>query len=143
MLSRDFKEFIELLNSYSVRYLVVGAYAVAFHGYPRYTRDLDVWIDRTPDNAANIIKALADFGFGSVDLTVDDFLTEDFIIQLGYPPNRIDMLTGIKGRSFNECYTTKIQAEIDGMPINFIDLDNLKKTKPPAVVPRTWPTSKI
>jgi hypothetical protein len=129
MLSQDFKEFIESLNSHSVRYLVVGGYAVAFHGYPRYTKDLDVWIDRAPDNAANIIQALNAFGFGTVGLTADDFIKDNYVIQLGYPPNRIDLLTGIKALAFDECYAAKIQAEIDGVQINFIDIDNLKKNK--------------
>ncbi len=129
MLSRDFKEFIESLNSHSVRYLVVGGYAVAFHGYPRYTKDLDVWIDRAADNAANIIKALNAFGFGAVGLTVDDFMKDNYVIQLGYPPNRIDLLTGVKGLAFGECYGDRIQEEIDDVPVSFIDIDNLKKNK--------------
>ncbi len=129
MLSRDFIEFIESLNSHSVRYLVVGGYAVAFHGYPRYTKDLDVWIDRTPENAACLMKALTAFGFGSVGLTVDDFLREDYVIQLGYPPNRIDILTSIKGLVFVECYGAGVQEEIGAVTVNFIDIDNLKKNK--------------
>jgi hypothetical protein len=108
---------------------VVGGYAVAFHGYPRYTKDLDVWIDRVPDNAANIVKALNDFGFGTVGLTADDFMKDNYVIQLGYPPNRIDILTGIKALAFDECHASKIQAEIDDVQINFIDLDSLKRNK--------------
>jgi len=129
MLSRDFVEFIELLNSNSVRYLVVGGYAVALHGHPRYTKDLDVWIQRSPDNAQNLLKALAAFGFGAVDITEEDLLKENYVIQLGYPPNRIDLLTSIKGVDFDVCYTSKIQAEVSGIPIDFIDIDNLKKNK--------------
>lgn len=74
MLSKDFKEFIELLNGHNVRYLVVGGYAVAFHGYPRYTKDLDVWIELSPENADNVLKALEEFGFGSLGLKSEDFL---------------------------------------------------------------------
>jgi hypothetical protein len=81
MLSKDFKEFIELLNIHSVRYLVVGGYAVAFHGYPRYTKDLDVWIELSPENADNVIKALEEFGFGSLGIKPDDFLEDDQIFQ--------------------------------------------------------------
>ena len=77
------KEFIELLNGHNVRYMVVGGYAVAFHGYPRYTKDLDVWIERSPENADNVIKALEEFGFGSLGLKREDFLEADQIIQLG------------------------------------------------------------
>jgi hypothetical protein len=129
MLSKDFKEFIELLNVHSVRYLVVGGYAVAFHGYPRYTKDLDVWIELSPENAENVINALEEFGFGSLGLKTDDFLESDQIIQLGYPPNRIDILTTLKEINFKDCFKAKIEIEIQGIKINFIDLENLKKNK--------------
>ena len=129
MLSKDFKEFIELLNAHSVRYLVVGGYAVAFHGYPRYTKDLDVWIELSPENADNVIKALEEFGFGSLGIKTDDFLEDDQIIQLGYPPNRIDILTTLKKIKFEDCYNERIEIEIQGVKINFIDLENLKRNK--------------
>jgi DNA polymerase II small subunit/DNA polymerase delta subunit B len=74
MLSKDFKEFIESLNANRVRYLVVGGYAVALHGYPRYTKDLDVWIEPTAQNAQNVLNALTEFGFGSIDINTGDFL---------------------------------------------------------------------
>lgn len=93
MLSKDFIEFIELLNAHNVRYLVVGGYPVALHGHPRYTKDLDVWIELSPKNAENIINALEEFGFGSLGLKPEDFLERDQIIQLGYPPR------GIKGHA--------------------------------------------
>jgi len=129
MLNKDFKEFIELLNKNRVKYLVVGGYAVALHGYPRYTKDLDVWIELTPENASNILKALEKFGFGSLDLKQDDFLKEDQIIQLGYPPNRIDIMTSLKDLTFKDCFDTRVKVEIEGVQINFIGLDNLKKNK--------------
>ena len=80
MLSQDFREFIELLNSNEVRYLIVGGYAVALHGHPRYTRDLDIWIDAVRDNVDRLMRALKQFGFGSLGLKPDDFLTPDQII---------------------------------------------------------------
>ncbi len=129
MLSKDFKEFIELLNGHNVRYLVVGGYAVAFHGYPRYTKDLDVWIELSPENADNIIKALEEFGFGSLGLKSEDFLETDQIIQLGYPPNRIDILTTLKEIKFEDCYKARVEVDIQGLKINFIDLENLKYNK--------------
>lgn len=129
MLSKDFKEFIGLLNEHKVRYLVVGGYAVAFHGHPRYTKDLDVWIDLSPENADNIIKALEKFGFGSLGLKSEDFLESDQIVQLGYPPNRIDILTTLKKIKFQDCYTARVEVEIQGVKINFIDLENLKQNK--------------
>jgi hypothetical protein len=129
MLSQDFKEFIESLTESEVRYLVVGGYAVAFHGYPRYTKDLDVWIELTQENADRIIQALQQFGFGSLGLAYSDFLVRDQIIQLGYPPNRIDILTTLPGVEFSECYEHKIQVEIDHVPVNFIDLEHLRINK--------------
>ena len=129
MLSKDFKEFLELLNENKVKYLVVGGYAVAFHGHPRYTKDIDVWIELSPDNANNLLNALKEFGFGSLGLKPDDFLESDQIIQLGYPPNRIDILTSLKDLKFEDCYKTKVEVEIQGLHIDFIDIENLKKNK--------------
>ncbi|MFN3762039.1 MAG: hypothetical protein ACK4WK_02410 [Anaerolineae bacterium] len=129
MLNPDFREFIQSLNDNGVRYLVVGGYAVAFHGYPRYTKDFDVWIEMSQENAARMVAALQQFGFGSLGLTEADFLVPDQIIQLGYPPNRIDILTTLPGVEFAECYPLRIVEEIDGLPVNFIDLENLKRTK--------------
>jgi Nucleotidyltransferase of unknown function (DUF6036) len=129
MLSKDFKEFIELLNAHNVRYLVVGGYAVAFHGYPRYTKDLDVWIELSPENANNVMQALDAFGFGSLGLKPEDFLESDQIIQLGYPPNRIDILTTLKEIKFEDCYNQRIEIQIQGIKTNFIDLENLKQNK--------------
>lgn len=129
MLSRDFKEFVELLNTNDVKYLVVGGYAVALHGHPRYTKDLDVWIELSPGNADRILSALDKFGLGSLNLKPDDFLEENQIIQLGYPPNRIDLLTTLKDLKFEDCYKTKVKVAIGDVEINFIDIENLKKNK--------------
>jgi hypothetical protein len=129
MLSKDFKKFIELLNENNVKYLVVGGYAVALHGHPRYTKDLDVWIELSPDNAGRLLQTLENFGFGSLDLKLDDFLEANQIIQLGYPPNRIDILTTLTDLKFEDCYKSRIQVEIQGLHINFIDIENLKKNK--------------
>jgi hypothetical protein len=129
MLSRDFREFIELLNANSVRYLVVGGYAVALHGYPRYTKDLDVWIEPTVQNAQNVLNALTAFGFGSLEISTGDFLEENTIIQLGYPPNRIDLMTTLSGLTFEAYYPERVPVEIQGVLIDFIDLENLKTNK--------------
>jgi hypothetical protein len=129
VLNQDFREFIQSLNANQVRYLVVGGYAVAFHGHPRYTKDLDVWIDLSPANARNVVKALGEFGFGSLGLKEADFLTPDQIVQLGNPPNRIELFTTIPGVDFNSCYTARVQSEIDGVDVNFINIENLKKNK--------------
>lgn len=129
MLNPDFKEFIQSLNANRVRYLVVGGYAVALHGYPRYTKDIDIWLEMNPDNAANAIRALEQFGFGSLGLQAADFLVPDQVIQLGYPPNRIDLITTVPGVEFESCYASRVEVEIEGVVVNFIDLDNLKKSK--------------
>jgi hypothetical protein len=117
------------LNDNQVRYLIVGGYAVALHGYPRYTKDLDIWIELNPDNAAKLIKALDQFGFSSLGLRVEDFLEADQIVQLGYPPNRIDLITSMPGVDFEGCFTSRVKVMIDDVLINFIDLENLKKNK--------------
>jgi hypothetical protein len=90
VLNQDFKEFIQSLNDNQVRYLVIGGYAVALHGYPRYTKDIDIWIEMSPENATRMLQALEQFGFASMDLQLQDFMTPDQVIQLGYPPSRID-----------------------------------------------------
>ena len=128
-LSRDFREFIESLNAHNVRYLVVGGYAVAFHGYPRFTKDLDVWLWLDAENAARAVQALADFGFASLDITADDFLVPDQIIQLGYPPNRIDLITTLPGVEFESCFDQREVVMIDDIPANFIDRENLIRNK--------------
>ena len=129
MLNRDFKEFIQSLNDNQVRYLVVGGYAVAFHGHPRYTKDIDIWVEMEPENAARLIKALDQFGFGSLGLQAADFLVPDQVVQLGYPPSRIDLLCTIAGVAFAACYEAKVTVVFDEVPVNFIDLDNLRKNK--------------
>lgn len=93
ILNKDFREFIELLNSNDVRYLIVGGYALALHGHPRYTKDIDVWVWISEQNARNIVKSLQQFGFSNPNLTEQDFLTPGIIVQPGYPPHRIDILT--------------------------------------------------
>ncbi|MBE0408661.1 MAG: hypothetical protein IBX69_02890 [Anaerolineales bacterium] len=129
MLNQDFKEFIQSLNDNQVHYLVIGGYAVALHGHPRYTKDMDVWIETNPENAAQIVKALEQFGFGSLGLKADDFLIPDQIIQLGYAPNRIDLITTLQGIEFENCYASRVEVEIDDITVNFIDLENLKRNK--------------
>ncbi len=129
MLNQDFKEFIASLNANGARYLVVGGYAVAFHGHPRYTKDLDVWLDMTPANAEKIVKAIEAFGFASLGLKEKDFLLPNQVVQLGYPPRRIDLLCALDGVDFAACYESRVEVELDGVKVNFIDLTNLRKNK--------------
>lgn len=128
-LSRDFKEFIESLNAHDVRYLVVGGYAVALHGYPRFTKDLDVWLWLEAGNAARAVQALANFGFASLDISANDFLVPDQIVQLGYPPNRIDLFTTLPGVDFESCFDQREIVMVDNIPVNFIDRESLKRNK--------------
>ncbi len=129
MISKDFKEFIELLNCNNVKYLVVGGYALAFHGYPRYTKDIDIWVWVDKKNAENILKTLHDFGFSSLEFNIEDFLKTGYVIQLGTPPNRIDILTSVTGLNFEECYLSKVQINVQGLDVDFIDLDSFRKNK--------------
>jgi hypothetical protein len=129
MLNQDFKEFIQLLNDNQVKYLVIGGYAVAVHGHPRYTKDIDIWIEISEENAQKLVIALTQFGFESLGLTSDDFQTPYQIIQLGYPPNRIDLITNPDGIDSQTCYDSKIEVTLNDVPVKFINLDNLKKNK--------------
>lgn len=128
-LNQDFKEFIELLNANEVQYLVVGGYAVGFHGHPRYTGDIDFWVAISRENAEKIIVVLRDFGMSVLALQAEDFMKEDMIIQIGYEPNRIDILTSVTGISFEDCYSQKVRAEFDDITVDFIDIRNLKINK--------------
>ena len=129
MLSPDFKEFIELLNAHNVQYLIVGGYALAFHGHPRYTKDIDVWIATNTENAERMLKVLTDFGFSSLALSLQDFLEEDNIIQLGFPPNRIDILTSVDGIEFENSTPQSSVIEVDGVNIHLIGIHNLIENK--------------
>ena len=129
MFNQDFKEFIESLNDKQVRYLVIGGYAVALHGHPRYTKDLDIWVERSHENAQALIQALVQFGMGSLGLSEEDFLTPDQVVQIGYPPNRIDILVSISGVEFPECFDRRVEVLLDGVNVHFIDLEHLKQNK--------------
>ena len=129
VLNQDFREFLRSLNDNQVRYLVTGGYAVALHGYPRYTKDIHIWVDRNRDNANKLIAALEQFGFASLKHSMEDFLESGQIIQLGHPPNRIDLMTSLTGVNFEACYEKRKILDVDGLDINFIDLENLKANK--------------
>src|SRR2546421_12642310 len=103
-LAGDLREFVELLNAHDVRYLLVGGFAVAYHGVARLTDDIDFWIEPSSDNADRVLKVLDAFGFGSLGLEQSDFIAPDQVVQLGYPPNRIDLMTRILGVSFDEAW---------------------------------------
>lgn len=127
-LPTDFKEFIELLNKNNVKYLVIGGYAVVYHGYVRSTNNIDIWVDISKENIKKLLIALEEFGFSSSNFKEEDF-SPNQIIQLGHPPNRIDLITTPAGVDFETCYKTKEQTTIDNVNISIIDLTNLIKTK--------------
>ena len=128
-LNKDWCEFLELLNSNGVEYLVVGAFAVAFHGFPRYTADLDLLVRPTPENADRVLRALAELGFGKLGIQPADLCSAGMVVQLGVKPNRIDLLTAISGVSFEEAWATRSEAELDGTATHFIGRAALLRNK--------------
>lgn len=126
---KDFEDFIDLCNKYELEYLVIGGFAVSVHGYPRTTKDLDVCINKTEENAEKILKILNDFGFGSLNFKMEDFLKDDMIAQLGYPPIRIDILNDLNGIDFNFAFINKRIVKMNGVPTNFIGYNELLVNK--------------
>jgi len=128
-LPKDFKEFLSLLRVHGVEYLLIGAYAVGYHGYPRATKDLDIWVAVEPENASKLVTCLQDFGFKTPELTAELFLKEKSIVRMGLEPNRIEILTSISGVSFPDCYASRISATLDGIEVDLIALEHLKLNK--------------
>ena len=126
---KDYEEFLELLNKHNVRYCIVGAFALAFHARPRYTKDLDILVEPTTDNAKKLLIALDEFGFGSLNLAVEDFSTQGNIIQLGYEPVRIDIITSIRGLEFSDIWKSRLQGPYGEQTVNFIDRQHLIRSK--------------
>ena len=128
-LPNDFKDFLKLLNANRVEYLLIGGYAVGYHGYPRATGDMDVWVAVNPENADRIVVALKQFGFTVPELSAELFLRQNQIVRMGLPPVRIELMTTISGVEFQECYAAKVVAELDGIKVNLINLKYLKINK--------------
>ena len=129
MFSPDLYEFVKLLIEKEVEYLIVGGYAVGIHGHPRYTGDLDVWINPTTENAEKVLKTVNQFGFSYFNFKIDDFTTEGNVIQLGNPPLRINLLTEIDGVRFDECFQNTKEVNIDNLKVKFISYKDLIKNK--------------
>ena len=125
----DFKECLKLLNAHQVEYLPIGGYAVAYHGYPRATGDMDIWIATHPENTRKVVEVLKEFGFDQPDLTPQLFQQKDRIIRMGMPPVRIEIATGISGVSFGDCYAARVVDLMDGIAVSLIDLAHLKINK--------------
>ncbi len=122
----DFKEFLKLLASNKVEYLLIGGYAVGYYGYPRPTGDMDIWIGISPRNARRIVTALREFGFTT---STKKFLQENSVVRMGVPPFRLEILTTIDGVSFPTCYAARNTAVIDGVDVNLINLRHLRLNK--------------
>jgi hypothetical protein len=117
------------LNAQSVKALIVGGYAVAFHAKPRFTKDIDLLVEPNPDNAQRLLRALSDFGFGAVDLAVDDFTTPGRVVQLGIAPNRVDLMTAIDGVSFADAWTGRVSGRFGAVPVFYIGKAELVRNK--------------
>ena len=116
----DFKDLLALLNEHKVEYIIVGAYALAFHGAPRFTGDIDIYVNPTKENANRIVSALGAFGFGTLGLTSEDFQKPDQVVQLGVPPVRIDLITSITGVSWDQASAGKISGNYGDIPVSFL-----------------------
>lgn len=125
----DFKEFLKLLGSNGVEYLLIGGYAVNLHGYVRTTNDLDVWINVSLENAGRVDRALRQFGFAPAALTPDLFLTPNNVVRMGLPPVRIEILTSISGVEFDACYDEKMMVQIEDVLVPVISLARLRENK--------------
>ena len=129
ILHKDFTDFLRLLNGREVRYLVIGGYAVAYHGCPRYTGDLDIFVEASPENAAKLVSAYREFGFDLPDLKPELFTTPDNIVRVGREPVRLEVLTGISGVTFAEAYARRVGVALGDLVVPFISFPDLIKNK--------------
>lgn len=125
----DFSEFLKLLQDHEVKYLLIGGYAVGYHGYVRATGDMDIWFERDQKNAEKLVNVLQDFGFKTDELSHDLFLKSDNIIRMGVPPVRIELMNSISGVAFSECFADRIVENWNGVNVNILSLDKLKVNK--------------
>ncbi|MFQ3547198.1 MAG: hypothetical protein SNJ56_02580 [Termitinemataceae bacterium] len=128
-LSKDFIDFFGLLEQYHVAYLVIGGYAVMFYGYPRVPDDLDIFVSPDTSNIDSLLQALSEFGFGDLGLTKQDFADPSKMISLGYPPDQVNIVTGIDGVSWEQAWAHRVQGRLEGVQITFISKDDLIKHK--------------
>lgn len=137
-LSKDLCEFIHLLNRENVEYLIVGAWAVGFHGRPRYTGDVDIFLGRNESNAEKMLRVVEAFGFEGTGISHEDFLRPEFVIQLGVEPNRIDLLTGISGVEFADAWQSRVKGRLDNLEVNFIGRELLLQNKRASNREKDW-----
>jgi hypothetical protein len=128
-LEKDYEEFLRLLNTHNVKYCIIGAYAVAFYAKPRFTKDIDILIEPSTENAKRILTVFNEFGFGELSISVDDLTSEGNILQLGYEPLRIDLLTKLEGFDFQDIWTNRVTGDYGSEKVFFIGLDDLIQNK--------------
>ena len=128
-LPQDFRDFLKLLNENEVEYLLIGGYAVTYHGYPRSTYDMDIWIGTSQANAESMVRVMESFGFTGGDISPQLFLSEKCLIRMGVPPVRLEILTSISGVRFGDCYHHRIVDVIDDVEVSIINLQDLRKNK--------------
>ena len=128
-LPEDFKEFLKLLNENEVRYLLVGGYAVGYYGYPRATHDMDVWIAVDPSNAEKMVRTMTGFGFSPGAISKGAFLVQDGVVRMGVAPLRLEVLMGISGVQFDQCYERRLSVDVDGVKVSMIHLADLRANK--------------
>ncbi|MFM8974073.1 MAG: DUF6036 family nucleotidyltransferase [Actinomycetota bacterium] len=128
-LNRDFCEFLRSFVNRDVRFLIVGGYALAAHGHPRYTKDLDVWVWADPANSVRVIAALGEFGFGELGLVAEDFEQDEIVVQLGREPQRIDILTFATGLDFPQAYERRVLIDIGGLSVPFLSIADIRLNK--------------
>ncbi len=126
---KDYEEFLSLLNKHNVKYCIIGAFAVAFYAKPRYTKDIDILVEPSKDNAQKILKVLEEFGFGELSVSLEDLMREGNILQLGYEPLRIDLLNKLEGFQFQDIWQNRVTGEYGSERVSFIGLDDLIKNK--------------
>lgn len=127
--NRDQIDFVKLLARHGVRALIVGAHALGFHARPRYTKDLDIFIEASPENAGRVVDAIAEFGFADLGITAGDLAERGRVIQLGFPPNRIDVMTNISGVTFAEAWEHRVEGTLGDQPVFFIGKEDLMRNK--------------
>ena len=128
-LPKDFRDFLKLLNSHEVEYLLIGGYAIGYHGYPRATADMDVWVGMDNKNAEKIVSVLREFGFDLPEIRKEIFLQQNKIFRMGHAPLRIELLTSVSGVEFQECFKNRVEDTIDDIKVKIIDLSHLKINK--------------
>ncbi len=124
-MNSDFKELLKIFAEKKVKYLIIGGYAVAKHAEPRYTKDLDIWINNSRENAERVFQALKEFGAPLTDITIEDFTISTLVFQIGIEPSRIDILMGLKELDFDQCWERRATSNIGEIELHFISLDDL------------------